>query len=103
VQPVGTVNHPNDHLYTRVSEFKHITGQSHSATSLVYEYPRSQGDPYYPVPRPENTSLFRRYETEAEQLSDVSFVGRLASYKYYNMDQVVAQALALFKRLQGAA
>jgi len=103
VQPVGTVNHPNDHLYTRVSEFKHITGQSHSATSLVYEYPRPQGDPYYPVPRPENTALFRRYEAEAETLSDVSFVGRLASYKYYNMDQVVAQALALFKRLQGTA
>ena len=99
VLPVGTVNHPNDHLYTRVTEFKHLTGQRHEATSLVYEYPRADGDPYYPVPRAENTALYRRYESEAEQVSDVTFVGRLASYKYYNMDQVVAQALATFKRL----
>ncbi|MCY7314245.1 MAG: UDP-galactopyranose mutase [Rubrivivax sp.] len=99
VLPVGTVNHPNDHLYTRVTEFKHLTGQRHEATSLVYEHPRAEGDPYYPVPRPENTALFRRYESEAEPIGDVTFVGRLASYKYYNMDQVVAQALATFKRL----
>ncbi len=99
VQPVGTVNHPNDHLYTRVTEFKHLTGQVHESTSLVYEIPRADGEPYYPVPRAENTAVFRRYEAEAEQLSDVTFIGRLASYKYYNMDQVVAQALAAFKRL----
>jgi len=103
VQPVGTVNHPNDHLYTRVTEFKHLTGQTHAATSLVYEHPKSLGDPYYPVPRAENTALFRRYETESEELSDVTFVGRLASYKYYNMDQVVAQSLSTFKRLQAPA
>ncbi len=104
-QAVGTVNHPNDHAYTRVTEFKHLTGQRHDATALVYEYPQADGDPYYPVPRAENTALYRRYEVEAEQLSDVSFIGRLATYKYYNMDQVVAQALATFKRLQagGAA
>jgi UDP-galactopyranose mutase len=99
VQPVGTVNHPNDHLYTRVTEFKHLTGQHHEASSLVYEYPRAHGDPYYPVPRAENTQLYRRYEADAEALSDVTFIGRLASYKYYNMDQVVAQALTTFKRL----
>ena len=99
VLPVGTVNHPNDHAYTRVSEFRHITGQAHAQTSLVYEYPRADGDPYYPVPRPENTTLLRRYEADAEQCSHASFVGRLASDKYYNMDQVVAQALATFKRL----
>ncbi len=99
VLPVGTVNHPNDHLYTRVTEFKHLTGQRHDLSSMVYEHPRADGDPYYPVPRAENTALFRRYESEAEQVSDVTFVGRLASYKYYNMDQVVAQALATFKRL----
>lgn len=102
VQPVGTVNHPNDHLYTRVTEFKHLTGQRHEASSLVYEYPRSDGAPYYPVPRAENTALFRRYEAEAEQLSDVTFIGRLASYKYYNMDQVVAQSLATFRRLEAS-
>lgn len=82
-----------------MTEFKHLTGQRHDATSLVYEYPRAEGAPYYPVPRAENTALFRRYEADAEQLTDVTFLGRLASYKYYNMDQVVAQALTAFKRL----
>ena len=99
LQPVGTVNHPNDHGYTRVKKFKHLTRQRHAASSLVCEYPRAEGDPHYPVPRPENTTLFRRSETEAEQLSDVSFVGRLANYKHYNMHQVVAQSLTAFKRL----
>ncbi len=98
VQPVGTINHPNDHGYTRVTEFKHLTGQRHAATSLVYEYPQANGDPYYPVPRAENLNLYRRYENDAAQLSDVIFIGRLASYRYYNMDQVVGQALATFKR-----
>ena len=98
-QPVGTVNHPNDYSYTRVSEFKHITGQSHASTSLVYEYPCAEGDPYYPVPRAENTELYRRYEAEADKTENVTFVGRLASYKYYNMDQVVGQSLAVFKKL----
>jgi UDP-galactopyranose mutase len=98
VQSVGTINHPNDHAYTRVTEFKHLTGQRHALTSLVYEFARAEGDPYYPVPRPENTTLYRRYEADAETLSDVTFIGRLATYKYYNMDQVVAQALATFRR-----
>jgi UDP-galactopyranose mutase len=98
-QPVGTVNYPNDYAYTRISEFKHITGQQAEGTSIVYEYPRADGDPYYPVPRKENAELYRRYEHDAEQLSNVTFVGRLATYKYYNMDQVVAQALTAFKRI----
>lgn len=99
-QPVGTVNYPNDYAYTRITEFKHLTGQQHRLTSVVYEYPRADGDPYYPVPRPENTALYRKYENDAEALDNVSFVGRLATYKYYNMDQVVAQALTAFKRLR---
>ena len=99
-QPVGTVNYPNDYGYTRITEFKHVTGQSHPKTALVYEYPRAEGDPYYPVPRPENAELYRRYEALAEATHNVTFVGRLATYKYYNMDQVVGQALAAFKRLQ---
>jgi UDP-galactopyranose mutase len=66
----------------------------------VYEFPRADGDPYYPVPRPENAELYRRYEALAEATQDVTFVGRLATYKYYNMDQVVGQALTAFKRLQ---
>ena len=99
-QEVGTVNYPNDYGYTRISEFKHITGQQHPSTSVVYEYPCAEGDPYYPVPRPENAELYRRYEAETETVDNVTFVGRLATYKYYNMDQVVGQALAAFKRLQ---
>jgi UDP-galactopyranose mutase len=99
VQPVGMVNHPNDHGYTRVSEFKHLTGQVHPCTSLVFEYPRAEGDPFYPVPRAENAALYRRYQQDASALSDVTFVGRLAHYQYYNMDQVVGQALATYKRL----
>jgi UDP-galactopyranose mutase len=99
-QPVGTVNYPNDYAYTRITEFKFLTGQQHPQTSIVYEYPRAEGDPYYPVPRPENTALYRKYESEAEAQEDVTFVGRLATYKYYNMDQVVAQALTAFKRLR---
>jgi UDP-galactopyranose mutase len=98
-QPVGTVNFPNDYSYTRVTEFKHLTGQCHASTSVVYEYPCGDGDPYYPVPRAENATLYERYEAEAEQLDNVTFVGRLATYKYYNMDQVVGQALAAYKRL----
>jgi UDP-galactopyranose mutase len=101
-QQVGTVNYPNDYGYTRISEFKHITGQEHPTTSVVYEYPCAEGDPYYPVPRPENAELYRKYEAEAEVTPNVTFVGRLATYRYYNMDQVVGQALAAFKRLQAA-
>ena len=99
-QPVGTVNYPNDYGYTRISEFKHITGQRHPATSVVYEYPRADGEPYYPVPQAANAALYRRYADETERIDNVSFVGRLANYQYYNMDQVVGQALALFGRLR---
>ncbi|MFK7602000.1 UDP-galactopyranose mutase [Deinococcus sp. SM5_A1] len=99
-QAVGTVNYPNDYAYTRISEFKYITGQRHERTSVVYEYPQAEGDPYYPVPRPENAELYRKYEALAQTQRNVTFVGRLATYRYYNMDQVVAQALVTFKRLQ---
>lgn len=92
-QPVGTVNYPNDHAYTRITEFKHLTGQVCTGTAVVYEYPQDQGEPYYPVPRPENEALYQRYKRLAEQETRVSFVGRLAQYRYYNMDQVVAAAL----------
>jgi UDP-galactopyranose mutase len=98
-QPVAVVNYPNEHAYTRVTEFKHLTGQVHPRTSVVYEFPRAEGDPYYPVPRPENQALYRRYEALAAQLPHVHFVGRLATYRYYNMDQVVAQALTLADKL----
>jgi len=96
------VNYPNEYAYTRITEFKYLTGQQHPFTSIVYEFPTGTGDPYYPVPRPANTALYRRYLELAEQTPDVHFVGRLATYRYYNMDQVVAQALTLFSRLSGA-
>ncbi len=99
VQPVGTVNYPNDHEYTRQTEFKHLTGQSHPTTTVVREYPRADGDPYYPIPRPETKRQYERYRTLAEAVEGVHFVGRLATYKYYNMDQVVAQALSVARRL----
>jgi UDP-galactopyranose mutase len=102
VQPVAVLNYPNDHDYTRVTEFKHLTGQVHAKTSLVYEFPCDEGDPYYPVPRPENASIYKQYEALAAHTAGVHFTGRLATYKYYNMDQVVAQALTLCAKLSGA-
>ena len=91
-QAVGTVNFPNDHDYTRITEFRHLTGQWHTGTSIVREYPCDEGDPYYPVPRPENEALFKRYEALAQRRPEVTFVGRLAQYRYYNMDQCVGAA-----------
>ncbi len=102
-QRAAVVNYPNDHAYTRVTEFKYLTGQTAPKTSIVFEYPKSEGDPYYPIPRPENAAIYQKYKELADCTEDVEFVGRLASYKYYNMDQVVAQALQLFKRMQEAA
>jgi UDP-galactopyranose mutase len=101
-QAVGTINFPNEHAYTRVTEFKHLTGQEHEKTSIVYEIPRADGDPYYPVPRRENTELYAKYKQLADATPNVHFVGRLATYKYYNMDQVVGQALAVFSRIRDA-
>ena len=100
-QPVAVINYPNEYPYTRVTEFKHLTGQNHSKTTLVYEYPTKDGDPYYPIPRPENAQLYARYQALAAQKRGVHFAGRLATYKYYNMDQVVAQALTLYSKIQG--
>jgi UDP-galactopyranose mutase len=103
VQPVAVVNYPDPAVpYTRITEYKHLTGQSHPKTSLTYEYPSAEGDPYYPIPRPENQALFKRYEALADATPGVTFVGRLATYRYYNMDQVVGQALATFRRIDAA-
>ena len=99
-QPVATVNYPHpDVPYTRITEYKHLTGQSHAKTSITYEYPSAEGDPYYPIPRAENQALFKKYEALADSTPGVTFVGRLATYRYYNMDQVVGQALAAFRKL----
>ena len=98
-QPAAVVNYPNEHPYTRITEFKYLTGQEHPRTSVVFEYPRSEGDPYYPIPQLQNAQLYQRYKSIADTLHNVHFVGRLGTYKYYNMDQVVAQALATFEKL----
>jgi UDP-galactopyranose mutase len=99
-QPVAVVNYPNPQVpYTRITEYKYLTGQVHPKTSLTYEYPSAEGDPYYPIPRPENQELFKKYEALADSTPNVTFVGRLATYRYYNMDQVVGQALSTFRRL----
>jgi UDP-galactopyranose mutase len=101
-QSAAVVNYPNSHAYTRVTEFKYLTGQDHPKTSLVYEYPQAEGEPYYPIPRPENRERYNQYKALAGETSKVHFVGRLATYQYYNMDQVVGQALAVFDRIIGA-
>jgi UDP-galactopyranose mutase len=98
-QRVGTVNYPNNYEFTRITEFKHLTGQRHPSTSIVREYPGDEGDPYYPIPRPENQELYKQYHALAEREKDVLFVGRLAEYRYYNMDQVVARALMVFEKI----
>lgn len=100
-QPVAVVNFPDESVaYTRVTEYKHLTGQKHPLTSISYEFPCDDGDPYYPVPRPENAELYKRYKALADECDDVTFLGRLGTYKYYNMDQVVGQALALYQRIE---
>jgi UDP-galactopyranose mutase len=98
-QSVGVVNYPQTQDYTRVTEYKHLTGQEHAKTALTYEYPSAEGDPYYPIPKAENQELFKKYERLALATPDVWFVGRLATYRYYNMDQIVGQALATFRRI----
>jgi UDP-galactopyranose mutase len=98
-QPAPVVNYPNEHPYTRVTEFKYLTGQEHQKTSIVYEYPMDQGDPYYPIPRPENKEIHKKYKALADDTPGVHFVGRLATYQYYNMDQVTAQAITLFNKI----
>ena len=98
--PTGTINYPMTEDYTRISEYKHMTGQVHPKTAITYEYPSAEGDPYYPILRPENAALYKQYEALAQATPDVWFVGRLATYRYYNMDQVTGQALATFERIE---
>jgi UDP-galactopyranose mutase len=104
VQPAAAITFPSpDVPHTRVTEYRRITGQRrHDWTTLQTEYPRAEGDPYYPIPRAENRTLYRRYAALAEQHGVVTLVGRLARYQYLNMDQVVAQALVTFERLMAS-
>lgn len=100
-QPVAEINYPDERDYTRVTEFKHLSGQQGAKTTLLYEYPTAEGEPYEPVPRPENAALYRRYQALAQKTAGVHFVGRLATYRAYDMARGVAQALALASRLLG--
>ncbi len=105
-QPAVQVNYPNDHEYTRILEIKHITGQTLPMTTIVREYPQDYGpgrEPYYPLPAPDARALYKKYEALAEAEKNVSFVGRMATYRYYNMDQVVGMALAEFERLKNGS
>lgn len=98
-QPVAVINYPQEEPYTRITEYKHLTGQKAPKTTITYEYPSAQGDPYYPVPNDTTASIYRQYDALAHATENTWFVGRLATYRYYNMDQVVAQALATFRRI----
>jgi UDP-galactopyranose mutase len=100
-QEAPVVNYPNEQAYTRITEFKYLTGQEHAKTSIVYEFPQAEGDPYYPVPRKENAAVYAKYKQLADTTRGVHFVGRLATYKYYNMDQIVAQALTVYSKIKG--
>lgn len=105
-QPVMQVNYPNDHDFTRIVEIKHATGQKLPTTTIVREYPQDFApgrEPYYPVPAPDAKALYSKYAELAALEEKVSFVGRLATYRYYNMDQIVGMALAEFEQLKGRA
>lgn len=99
LQEVGVYNYPNDHAYTRITEFKHLTGQKAGGTSIVREYPTAEGDPYYPIPRRENEERFKNYQELADKETETTFVGRLAQYRYYNMDQVAGAALTAAQKI----
>ncbi len=104
LQAVGCINQPDEFVpFTRTTEYKHLTGQQHAKTVISREYPRADGDPFYPIPRPENRALYGRYQQLAAREAHVTFVGRLAEYRYYNMDQVVASALVAFDELANAS
>jgi UDP-galactopyranose mutase len=102
-QPCVQINHPNEHDYTRSVEIKHVTKQQHPQTVISYEFPKAEGDPYYPIPRPDNQRLYEQYKALADIETagrNVYFCGRLAEYKYYNTDEVIERALATFKTIQ---
>lgn len=101
VQPVACLNYPSEDVpYTRVTEFKHLTGQVHAHTTLAYEFPSASGHPTHPVPGDANHALYRQYVARARATApQVTFAGRLGTYKYLDMDQCVAQALKLASTL----
>lgn len=99
-QNAAVVNYPNDHDFTRITEFKQFYLQDHKKTTICYEYPKAEGDPYYPIPAEKCHEIYLKYKKEADKLKNVYFVGRLAEYRYLNMDQVVHEGLRLFERIK---
>jgi UDP-galactopyranose mutase len=105
-QPAMQVNYPNDEAFTRIVEIKHATGQQCTGTTIVREFPEDFGpgkEPYYPVPTDQSAAQYQQYRALAERESNTLFIGRLATYRYYNMDQVVGMALAAADREPGIA
>ena len=98
VQPCVQVNYPDESVpFTRAVEIKHVTGQRHEKTVVSVEYPRSSGEPYYPVPDPSSAALYAKYKALADATPSTFFVGRLAEYRYYNTDEVMLRALAAWE------
>lgn len=102
-QPTMQVNYPEPAVpFTRIVEIKHATGQQTPNTTIIREYPKAwtpEDEPFYPVPAPDAVAAYRNYSALAAAESHTSFIGRLATYRYYNMDQVTAMALAEADRL----
>lgn len=100
-QENSVVNYPGEEVdFTRIVEYKHFGNQQSEKTSIVKEYTVDEGEPYYPVPNDKNQEIYAQYKAEADKLTDVYFVGRLANYKYFNMDQAFRNALDLFFDLE---
>jgi UDP-galactopyranose mutase len=100
-QPNSVINYPGTEVgFTRIIEYKHFGNQPSAKTTIVKEFTTAKGEPYYPVPNKRNRLIYKRYKREAEKLTDIYFVGRLANYKYFNMDEAFKNALELFKALE---
>ena len=98
-QKATSVNYVDSEKYTRIAEHKYFTNQKSDNTTITKEYPQKEGEPFYPIPNVESNLLFQKYKAEADKLDKINFIGRLAEYKYYNMDQVVGRVIALSKSM----
>ena len=100
-QENSVVNYPGTEVdFTRIIEYKHFGNQQSLTTTIVKEFTVAEGEPYYPVPNEKNDEIYARYKEEADKLTDVYFVGRLANYKYFNMDQAFKNAMELFYSIE---
>jgi UDP-galactopyranose mutase len=100
-QPAAQINYVDDGVtFTRVVEHKYLSNQKNNKTTVSFEYSQQDGEPFYPIPTAGNKELFEKYNSEAKKNAQVIFIGRLAEYQYYNMDQVVASTLTTFERMQ---